>query len=398
MKQYDFETVYPRYDTNTTKWMEIRKYFPDGAEGIIPFSLADMELPLAPEIRDGFKAYLDRYVLGYNNATDEYKTAVCNWMKTRHNWDVKPEWMLPSNGIIHALYSSVKSYTNKGDGVIMCTPVYYPMYSAITANDRHLAECPLINRGSRYEIDFECMERLAKAPENKLLIFCSPHNPGGRVWTKEELEKVGSICLENNVIIASDEIHFDLIRPGIQHTVFAAVSQEVAANCVVMTAPSKTFNLAGLMTSNIIISDQTLRELFWEELKRDTLYPKCNALGLEACRIAYTECGEWLDQVNALIARNCDKVVDFLKREFPEVVVMDMEGTYLLWMDFSALGIESHKLAEMLRTEGKLFFDDGYIFGKAGDGFERWNLACPKKYVEEGLIRLKTVLDKHKVK
>lgn len=398
MKIYDFETIQPRYATNTTKWKELEEYFPEGAGDIVPFSVADMELSVAPEIKEGLKQYIDKYVLGYNNATSEYYEAVCNWMEHRHNWKIKKDWILTSVGVIHAFFSAVKAYANSGDGVILCTPVYYPMYTAITTHGCKIAECPLINSGNGYSINFDLLEKLAQDPKNKLLLFCNPHNPGGRVWTKEELIKINEICIKNNVIITSDDIHFDLIMPNYTHTVIASLSDEAANNAVILTAPSKSFNLAGMLTANVIIPNSKLRERYLAEQKKDTQFPKCGALGYEACRIAYSECGDWLDQVNQLVYKNSQIVIDYLKKYFPEIIVMDLEGSYLLWMDFSPLGIECHHLANVLRKEGKLFFDDGYIFGKAGDGFERWNLACPTRYIKEALPRLREVLNNHRTK
>ena len=396
MKIYDFETVTPRYDIGAPKWLTIEKYFPDRPKDVIPFSVADMELPMAPEIVSGLKNFMDHYVLGYGKATKPYVQAVCDWMKNRHHWEIQPEWLVYTRGVVNAFYESVRAFTNEGDGVIMCTPIYYPMYDSIQKNGRKLAECPMLNKGTHYELDFDLMEKLAAQPENKLLILCNPHNPGGSVWTKDELNRVADICIRNNIIIASDEIHFDLIAPGVEHTVFASLSPEVAQHCVIMTAPSKSFNLAGLETSNIIIPNEELRKRYKEEIQHSFMDDRCCLLGFEACRLAYTEAGDWLDQLNALIAHNAKLVVDFLKKEYPTVQCMDMEGSYLLWMDFSSLGIETHELGELLRREGKLFFDDGYIFGKAGEGYERWNLACPIKYVEDGLVRLKEVLDRHR--
>ena len=395
MKQYDFTTVTPRYEIGAPKWLAIKKYFPDMPKDIIPFSVADMELPMAPEIVNGLQKFINKYPLGYGKATPEYKNAVCNWMKTRHNWEIKSEWLVSTRGVVNGFYECVKAFTALGEGVIMFTPSYYPMYTSISCNNRKLAECPLINTGKRYEIDFDLFEKLAADPKNKMLLFCSPHNPGGRVWSREELEKVGKICLKNNVIIASDEIHFDLLAPGVQHTVFASVSPEIANNCIVMTAPSKTFNLAGLETSNIIISNEKLRKRYLQEIATTFMDDRCCLLGFEACRIAYEQCADWLDQVNALIYKNRCMVVNFLAKEIPEVVCMDMEGTYLLWMDFSKLGIESKELAEMLKKDAKLFFDDGYLFGASANGFERWNLACPTSYVEAGLQRLKNTINKN---
>ena len=392
MNHYDFETVHPRYHLNAAKWREIADYFPEKPTDIIPFSVADMELALAPQIRDGLKACLDRDVLGYADPSPEYLAAVCGFMRRRHAWEVSPDWITCTSGAIAAFYACVKTYTQPGDGVLLFTPVYYPMYSAVTANRRQLAECPLLYQNGRYEIDFDRFEQLARQPRNKLLLFCSPHNPGGRVWSRRELERLGEICCANGVVIASDELHFDLLAPGVQHTVLAALSPQIAANCAVITSPSKSFNLAGLMTTNVIIPSPALRRAYQDQLYTGAQKLKCNMLGHLACTIAYTQCDDWLDQVNALIHQNCRLVTEFLQAEFPRIKPMRLEGTYLLWIDFSALGLPPQTLARLLKREGRLFFDDGYIFGRQGEGFERWNLSCPTRYIQEGIARLRAVL------
>jgi len=275
------------------------------------------------------------------------------------------------------------------------TPVYYPMYFAVSRHNRKLVENKLVRTGDTYEIDFDDFEAKAKDPNTKLLILCSPHNPSGRVWRREELERIGRICMDNHVLVVSDEIHFDLISPGYKHIVFASICEEFAMNSITCTAPSKTFNLAGLQTANIIIPNPELRERFYDEQKKDDGNPKCNILGLEACKIAYTECEDWLEQVLTVIERNRQIITDFIKKEFPQIQIMKLEGTYLLWMDFNGLGIECHELAKILKEEAYLFFDEGFIFGESGEGFERWNLACPTRYIEEGLKRLKNTLHNH---
>jgi len=395
MKKYDFETVITRYGTGSGKWDEMREVNPDIHDGIIPFSVADMEFTTALEIKEGLKEFIDNNVLGYASPNDEYKTSVCNWMKKRHNWDISPEWIKETHGIVDAFFAAIKAFTKEGEGVMLMTPVYYPMYMGISRNNRVLVENKLIRKESTYVIDFEDFEAKAKDPNTKLLILCSPHNPTGRVWTVEELRKIGRICIDNGVIIISDEIHNDLITPGYKHTVFASISEEFAQHSIICTAPSKTFNLAGLQISNVIIPNQDLRQTFTTELMTNTLNPKCSILGYEACRLGYEYCEEWLGQVIELIDKNRKIIIEFMEREFPQIKVMNMEGTYLLWIDFNGLGIGYRELERILRMEAQLFFDEGYIFGDAGIGFERWNLACPTQYIHEGLLRLKTTLDNH---
>ncbi len=395
MSKYNFTSVNARYHTGSAKWNEIGQYLPDCEDDIVPFSVADMEFETAPEIREGLKKYIDTYVLGYANMTESFKESVCGWMKRRHGWEIEPEWIISSQGIIHAFFGAVHAYTKPGEGVMLMTPVYYPMYHAVNNNHRVLVENRLINRGGRYEIDWEDFETKAKDPNTKLLILCSPHNPSSRVWTIDELTRIGRICIDNDVVICSDEIHFDIVSPGYQHTVFATISEEFAQHCLVCTAPSKTFNLAGLQTSNIIIPNQELREKFYTAQCTECTNPKCNILGYEANRIAYNECEQWMEECLDVIQTNYHKVVDFMAKEFPAVTITPLEGTYLLWMDFNGLGIEYKELARILRVEAEMFFDDGYIFGEPGQGFERWNLACPTRYVEEGLERMKAALKKY---
>nr|WP_314464764.1 MalY/PatB family protein [uncultured Clostridium sp.] len=394
MSKYNLETISKRFLVGSKKWDEITQFHPEIDEDIIPFSVADMELDTASEIKEGLKKYIEDHVLGYANPTQAFYDAVCRWMTDRHNWVIKPEWILTTSGVISALYSAVNVYTKPGEGVMLMTPVYYPMYNAISVNDRVLVENKLVNNNGHYEIDFEDFEAKVKDPNTKLLILCSPHNPSSRVWTMEELERIGRLCIDNGVLIVSDEIHFDLVMPGYKHIVFANISEEFAQHSIICTAPSKTFNLAGLQTSSIIIPNEELRKAFRDHQLKEEANPKSNVLGYEANRIAYTECDAWLDKVNELIYKNNQIVEAFMEREFPQVKITKMEGTYLLWMDFNPLGIEYKELAKLLRIEAKLFFDDGYIFGEQGEGFERWNLACPTRYIQEGLERLKVVLNK----
>ena len=391
---YNFETVGTRYHTGSKKWGEMREFIPDIGDGIIPFSVADMELETAPEIKDALKTYIDNHVLGYANPTPEFKQSVAGWMRRRHGWNVSPDWMLGTHGVIAAFHTAIKAFTKPGEGVMLTTPIYYPMYSGIKNNNRALVDCPLVNKGGHYGIDFDDFEKKAKNPNTKLFILCSPHNPTGRVWKREELERLGGICAENGVVVCSDEIHFDLIMPGYKHTVFANISQDFADNCVTCTSPSKTFNLAGLQTTTVIIGNESLRKKYYSHMLENEAKPKCNVLGYVANMAAYDKCEDWLEQALDLIEGNRAAVVKYMAERFPEVVMTRMEGTYLQWMDFNPLGIGYEELARLLRMEARLFFDDGHIFGARGEGFERWNIACPRRYIDEGLERLGKALDK----
>jgi cystathionine beta-lyase len=389
MKKYNLEETVKRYNTGSGKWNTIAVHMPEAGDDVIPFSVADMEFMTAPEIVKGLQDYLETHILGYANPTDDYKQSVVDWMKNRHDWEPKEEWMLSSHGIVDAFYEAVKAYAKEGDGVMLLTPVYYPMYSAISVNKRVLVDCPLVRTGSRYEIDFDDFEKKAKDPNTKLFILCSPHNPCSRVWTREELERMGRICLENDVFVVSDEIHFDLIMPGYKHIVFSSISDEFAQNSMVCTAPSKTFNLAGLQTSNIFIANEERRKQFMDSQMTSTTKMKCNILGYQACKLAYENCEEWLNQVIDVVAENKRIIEEFFAKEFPQIQIMDFEATYLLWMDWNGLGLDYKELERINREEAGLFFDEGYVFAEQGRGFERWNLACPTKYIVSALERMK---------
>lgn len=329
---YDFETIVDRSNTGSEKWEQMYRWNPDVSEGIVPFSVADMEFKNPPQITEGLKKYIDSAILGYSDSTDSYFQAVCSWMERRHQWEIEKDWIVSTPGVVNAVFLAIRALSEPGDGIIMQTPVYYPFYAAIARNQRQLVKNPLIFTGSTYRIDFDDLEQKARDPKNKLLLFCSPHNPVGRVWTTEELTRVGKICLENNVRIISDEIHFDLIMPGYKHTVFAALSPDLADNMIVCTSPSKTFNLAGLQTSNIILPNERIRKAFLQEMASFGYY-SLNSLGYKACEIAYTECEEWLNELVLVIDHNRLELKTFMEDRVPMIKVIDLEGTYLQWMD-----------------------------------------------------------------
>jgi cystathionine beta-lyase len=386
--KYDFETLVLRKDVGSSKWNWMKKINSNVADDIVPFSVADMELKNPPEIIEGLKRYLDTSILGYTESTEEYYEAVCNWMERRHNWKIKKEWITEFSGVVPALYTIVKALTKEDDGVIVMTPVYYPFYKAITTNNRKIIKNELKLCGDHYEINFEDLEEKAKLESTKLLILCNPHNPVGRVWSEEELKKVGKICIDNDVLIVSDEIHFDLIMPGFKHTVFANISEEFAEASVICTAPSKTFNLAGLQASNIIIPNKRIRDKVLSERRASIGNSGLNIFGYKACEIAYNECEEWLNELIEVLHKNKKLVENFMKANLPEVKVINLEGTYLQWLDFRALEKDHKALEKFMTSEAMLFFDEGYIFGDEGRGFERINLACPTKVLKEALHRL----------
>jgi bifunctional pyridoxal-dependent enzyme with beta-cystathionase and maltose regulon repressor activities len=273
-------------------------------------------------------------------------------------------------------------------------PVYYPFAMAVERNKRLVIRNRLLLQNNRYEIDFKDLEAKAEDPGNKLLLFCSPHNPVGRVWEGEELKRVGDICRKNGVVVVSDEIHFDLVLPGHRHTVFASLGEAYANNTITCTAPSKTFNLAGLQGSNIIINNGELRQKFLACWGLNVGRPSLNILAYKACEIAYTRAGPWLDELLQVIDNNKKTVEQFIRERIPGIKVFDLEGTYLQWWDCRELGLDSRALEEFMNSEALLFLDEGHIFGDGGEGFERVNLACPLKVLEAALERLEAALRK----
>ena len=330
---YDFETLISRRNMGASKWRLMEKINKPLSEDIVPLSVADMEFKTAPEIVKGLKDYIDSSILGYTRGTDTYYKAVCSFMERKHNWKIDKEWIVAFSGVVPSLYTIVKALTNPQDGVIIMTPVYYPFYGAVKAEKREILRNELKLCEDHYEIDFEDLEEKARLKSTKLLFLCNPHNPVGRVWTREELERLGRICIDNNVLVISDEIHFDLIMPGYEHTVFASISKEFQDNSITCTAPSKTFNLAGLQASNIIISNKEVRDLV-EGKRRNDGYDELNILGYKACEIAYTECDDWLDGLIGIIDTNRNLLVEFITKNIPEIKIIKLEGTYLTMVRF----------------------------------------------------------------
>lgn len=394
--KYDFTTVPNREGHGSGKWAMMREKKPDVSKGVIPFSVADMELKNSPEVIEGLKKFLDEVVLGYSSPTKAYYDSVISWMKRRHNFDVKAEWIQVTAGIVPAFFNAIRVFSNKGDGVIVMSPVYHPFYFAIEENKRTRVDCPLkLDKDNYYTIDFDLLDELASKEENKILLFCSPHNPVGRVWKKEELERVAEIVLKHDLLLISDEIHHDLIMPGYKHTVFQTLSEELADRTITCTATSKSFNLAGMSLSNIIIKNPKIKERFIAGLNEVKGIP-ISSLSFKACEIAYNESEGWFDELLKLIDTNQRLVHDYLKEHHPEIKARLIEGTYLQWLDFRALNMTNEELDKFLEQKCELFFNSGYIFGDNGSGFMRWNLACPTSLIQEGLERLTKGLNKIK--
>lgn len=385
--KYDFENAHARVNMEAAKWDAMGSA---PAEGVVPLSVADMELLSPPQIIEELKRTAEFGMWGYTQWGGRYASAVRHWMSSRHGWDIQPDWIVQTNGVVQALYAAVRAYTNPGDGVLLITPVYPPFYQTVEQNGRRIVESPLLLENGRYQVNFTDFEE--KARTCRMFILCSPHNPVGRVWTPEELRRIGDICLKYNVLVVSDEIHFDLIMPGYQHTCYATLGDTYAENCVVCTAPSKTFSLAGLCVANILVPNAGLRN----KLARQVSLSGCNTFsifGLRALEAGYTQCADWVDQLNEHIWGNYLYLKKFMAQHFPGVWVAQLEGTYLGWFDCRCFGMDGHTLGDFLRAEAQLYLNDGYVFGPAGDGFQRINLACGRAVLENALERLRRAVE-----
>ena len=390
MVSYDFDKIIDRRNTDCLKYdFAVQRGRP---QDVLPFWVADMDFPIAQEITEALVQRCQHGIFGYSETTDPYFDALQKWYNKHFHRQVQRPWLIKTPGVVFALAMTVKAFTEPGDGVLVQQPVYYPFTEVIRDNGREVVNSPLALVNGHYEIDFADLEQKLADPKVKLMFLCSPHNPVGRVWTKEELLKVGDLCLKYNVITVSDEIHSDFVWDDNAHTPFATLGEEYQQNCIVCTAPSKTFNLAGLQVSNIFIPNQKLRRAFRKQIDAAG-YSQLNTLGLVACQAAYAYGEEWLTQVKAYIRSNITFVDDYLKQNLPQIKMLPIEGTYLVWLDCSALGMTADEREQWLWHEAKLWLDGGGIFGKEGEAFERINVACPRATLLQGLEQLKAAVE-----
>ena len=350
-----------------------------------------MDFRTAPAVVEALRRRVEHGIFGYAKVPESYHTAITGWFSRRHGWAPEREWILPTTGVIPALSAILRALTRPGNKVLMQTPVYNHFFISVANSGCEAAECELIYRDNTYTIDFDALERTAADPGVTLMLLCNPHNPAGRVWTPEELRRIGEICLRNDVFVVADEIHCELIMPGFRYTPFASLSEEFARHSVTCTSPSKAFNLAGLQVANIFAADTAIRERIEEALHRNET-GEISPFAIDALTAAYDEGAEWLDALNGYLHENYLFLRDFLARELPQYPVLPLEGTYLAWIDCRATGMTSETLADRLLTEGRLFINPGSIYGPAGEGFIRLNIACPRTLLTDGLERLKKVL------
>lgn len=384
---YDFTSYVDRQGTGSHKWEAMYEANAEVDKGILPLSVADMEIKSAPEIYTGLVSYLQvEPILGYSGATPEYLEAVVDWQKRRHDWEIKKKWIVSTPGVVAAMHTAIKAFSNEGDGVIIFRPVYYPFSHTIENNDRKLVNVPLLEEDGYYTIDFDAFEKVAAQAENKVLLFCSPHNPIGRVWTEAELTRLADIAVRNDLLVISDEIWYDFTQPNQTHTILHKVNEDLQSRLLTLTSASKSFNLAGTYTSNIIISDEGLRNKFAEELT-DAHLSSVNILGYEATRIAYTEAEPWLDELNELVHSNQQMVHEFFKNNYPKIKAPVSEGTYVQWLDFGALEMDPEERTTFLH-EAQCFTNPGSVFGEEGNDYERFNVALPKDALQKILDQL----------
>jgi len=383
--RYDFDKIINRYGTNSLKYdFADERGKPDG---ILPLWVADMDFPAPPEVLADIQKAAEHGIFGYTETKEGYDNAVCGWFRKRFGYDVIPSEIVKTPGIVFALAQMIRAYTKPSDSVIIQTPVYYPFYDVIRDNDRNLVTNPLVCKDGKYFMDFDDFERKVAAHNVKLFILCSPHNPVGRVWTRNELETLNEICKKHGIIIVSDEIWCDFVYSH-THTIFGHINE----NAVICTAPSKTFNLAGLQVSNIFIKNPELRRKLKLSI-RQSGYSQLNTLGLAACKSAYLHGGEWVEQLNEYLAGNIALVREFLQNHIPKIKLIEPEGTYLLWLDCRELGLPQSELDNLITNKAKLWLSNGTTFGADGEGFMRINIACPRATLKTALKRLMKIFE-----
>ena len=385
-----FNEVLDRKNTNSLKWDYRKQRF--GRDDILPMWVADMDFKSPGLITEAIIERAKHGVFGYTEASERLSSALIDWMKKRHSWEIKNNWIVYSPGVVTSVNTAIHAYTNPGDKVLIQTPVYYPFYSSIRENDRELVTNPLKNNNGYYEIDFEDLEK--KLSDNvKVMIFCSPHNPIGRVWKLHELEEVLRLCIKYDVIIVSDEIHSDLVFKGHKHIPISSLSLEAQKKCVTLNSPTKTFNIAGLSISAAIIPDADLKRKFITTLNRNGA-GMLNIFGLTAAEAAYSSCEKWLDELLEYLENNLDTLVEYFNTNIPQIKVIRPEATYLVWLDCNNLPIKPEELKAFFVNEAGVGLNDGITFGEEGSGFQRLNFACPRILLLNGLDKIKNAVTK----
>lgn len=384
--KYDFDKVVPRRGTNSYKWDLVKQ------EDVIPLWVADMDFAVAPPIQEALRKRMEHPVFGYTLVPDSYYEAVINWFCRRHNWHIEKDWILYTSGVVPAVSCAIKAFTLPGEKVLLQTPAYNCFFSSIRNQGCEVLENELVREGDTYRIDFDDFERKCADEKTTVFLLCNPHNPCGRVWTKEELQRMADICRKHHVKVISDEIHCEIIMPGCHFTPFALVDEDKG---VTLNSPSKNFNIAGLQIANVICKNDEWRRRIDRVIN---IYEVCdvNPFGVIALQAAYNECGDWIDEMNQYVWGNYQYLKRFVLDELPQIQVIRMEGTYLAWLDIMCYELSSDEATQQLLHEGRVFVSSGTLYGrKAGEGYLRLNLACPRETLKQGLVRLGRVLGQY---
>ncbi len=385
---YNFDEIIPRENTDCIKYDTRKMFF--GTDEVLPMWVADMDFRTPDFIIEAIKKRLEHEILGYTFRGNSFNQSIIKWMLKRHGWEIKEGWLTFSPGVVPAVNMLVLSLTEPGDKIIVQPPVYFPFFTAVKNNNRTLVENPLKLENGRLNMDFDDLAQKAKCA--KMMIISHPHNPGGSVWTKEELTKMAEICLDNNVIIVSDEIHSDLIFPQYKHFPLASISKEIAQQTITCNAPSKTFNLAGLATSYLVISNKQYLDKYNAMLNDKTHVNMGNLFGPIALEAAYKHGEEWLNQLLDYVWKNVEYVADFCEKKIPQIKAIKPESTYMIWLDCRKMNLEGDELKDFFIKKAGLGFNDGQVFGTGGKGFMRMNVACPRSTVEEAMKKLENAV------
>jgi len=401
---WNFDEEIDRKDTGSTKWSIIQDrhdpmkkirtdaYF--GKNRLLPMWVADMDLACPEQVVNALQERARHPVFGYTMPDDDYIRCVVNWMKQRQGWEISPDWIVNTHGVVPALHLLVRAFTSPGQKVLVQRPVYYPFFSAIKENHCEIVSNSLVLEDGCYRMDLEDLENKISDPDVRLAILCSPHNPVGRVWNQEELTAFGNLCLNNNVLVVSDEIHGDLVYPGNTFIPYGGLDRDLIDNSVICTAPSKTFNLAGLQTSNIIIKNPEIREQFKKTVAGSGMFG-LNPFGMTACKAAYTQGEEWLDHLLDYLYGNLKALTEHFNRRIPQIPIIPAQGTYLVWFDCRCLGLDPMDLRNLMVDKARVVLDEGYIFGPEGKGFERINIACPRPVLMEAADRIADAIESY---
>lgn len=380
--KYNFDEIIPRRHTASYKWDAAAE------EDILPLWVADMDFRTAPPVIEALHKRVEHGIFGYVKVPEAYYKAVIGWFARKHGWKIEKDWIIYTSGVVPALSAIIKALAKPGERVIVQTPVYNCFFSSIRNNGCEIAATPLACSGNTYRIDFDALEAEAARPETSLLLLCNPHNPAGRVWTREELTRLGEICLRHHVTVVADEIHCELTFPGHTYTPFASLSQDFLQHSVTCNSPSKAFNIAGVQIANIVAADPDMRDRINRAININEVCD-VNAFGVEALIAAYNEGEEWLEALKQYLWENYCFLKDFFERHLPQLPVIALEGTYLAWIDCRCLQQTSEEIARQLLLQEKVWVNEGSMYGEAGEHFIRINMACPRQLLAEGLERIR---------